>query len=110
MQPYTEIGGIRYGSSYWIATNFTWPFATLTTTPSEVTIRASLGRLWSRTFALERSQIKSIHKKRSIMGTGIVIKHSNAEYPPFVLFWTFRYETLKNQLETSGHSVTETNG
>jgi len=110
MQTYTETGGIRYGTSFWIAANFSWPFATLTASPGEISIRVSLGRLWGRTFALERSQIKSISKKRGLMSTGVVIEHSNAEYPPFILFWTFRYETLKEQLEAVGHCVLETNG
>jgi hypothetical protein len=110
MQSYTEIGGLRYGSSFWISTNFTWPFATLTASPNEVSIRVSLGRLWARTFALESSQIKSISKTLGLMSTGIVIEHSNVEYPPLILFWTFRYETLKEQLEAVGHSVFETKG
>ena len=110
MQTYTETGGIRYGSSFWIATNFTWPFVTLTARHSDVSIRISLGRLWSRTFAFERSQIQSISKKRGLISTGIVIEHSNAEYPPFILFWTFRYEALKEQLEAVGYSVIEANG
>lgn len=110
MQTYTETGGIRYGSSFWIATNFSWPFATLTASPGEISISVSLGQLWSKTFALKRSQIKSIRKNRGLISTGIVIEHFNAEYPPFILFWTFRYEALKEQLEAVGHSVIETNG
>jgi hypothetical protein len=110
MQTYTETGGIRYGSSFWIAANFTWPFAKLTAGPGEISIRVALGKLWSKTFVFERSQIKSISKKRGLISTGIVIEHSVAEYPPFILFWTFRYETLKKQLETVGHSTIETNG
>ena len=107
LQFYTETGGIRYGTSFWSAANFTWPFATLTASPAEISIRVALGRLWGRTFAFECSKIRSIRKKRGLVSTGIVIEHCNAEYPPFILFWTFRYETLKDQLEAVGYSVTE---
>lgn len=107
MPSYTETGGVRYGRSFWVATNFTWPFATLTAATDGVSIRISLGRLLIRTFVLERGQIKSIKKKRGLLGTGILIEHSNAAYPPFILFWTFRFETLKKQLESIGYSVVE---
>lgn len=109
MLTYTETGGIRYGHSFWIATNFTWPFATLTAKADGVSIRVSLGKLWSRTFVLERTQIKSIKKRRGLMSTGISIEHSNAEHPPFILFWTFHFEKLKKQLEAIGYTIIEPN-
>jgi hypothetical protein len=30
---YQETGGLRWGGSFWLAMNATWPFATLTASP-----------------------------------------------------------------------------
>ncbi len=43
------------------------------------------------------------------MSTGISIEHSNAEHPPFILFWTFHFEKLKKQLEAIGYTIIEPN-
>lgn len=107
MPAYTETGGIRYGSSFYSAINFTWPFAKLIADPDGISIKVSLGKLWGKTFALERAQIKSIKKKCGFMGTGISIEHSNVQHPPLILFWTFRYELLKKELEAIGYRVLE---
>jgi len=104
---YSETGGIRYGRSFWMATKFTWPFATLTVTQDQISIHVTLGRLWSRTFTFDPTQIKSIRKKRVLYSVGIEIDHSITEYPIYILFWTFRYKTLKKELEKIGYEVTE---
>ena len=107
---YSETGGARYGSSFWTAVNFTWPFATLTATSEQIEIRVSLGKLWSKTFALERALIKSIRRKRSLWSVGIEVDHSVSEVPPFILFWTFRYRRLKQELESLGYEICEVKG
>jgi hypothetical protein len=104
---YTETGGIRYGHTYWFAKNFTWPFAEITIESGQILIRVSLGKVWSRSFVFPRSSISSIRKRRGFFGVGIEIEHLETDYPPFVLFWTFRYASLKGNLETAGYQVTE---
>jgi hypothetical protein len=107
LQTHTEKGGVRYGDSFWFAINFTWPFARLTANQDGITIHVSVGPLWSRTFAFERSQIKSIRKQRGLTGTGIAIEHSNPDYPPFITYWTFNYPLLRDRLGAAGHQVVE---
>jgi hypothetical protein len=102
---YSEAGGIRYGQSFWFATNCTWPFAALTVTAVQIEIGIGLGRFRMRTFTLKRSQIKSIKRKRGLFSVGIQIDHSEPEYPPFILFWTFRYDTLKREMQNLGYDM-----
>ena len=104
---YFETGGIRYGNSYWSSSNFSWPFASLKASPEEISICVSFSSLWTRTFTFNRSQIKSIRKKRGLWSVGIEIDHSATEIPPFILFWTFHYKTLKKHLESLGYDLVE---
>jgi len=104
-EAYSETGGIRYGTSFCTALNFTWPFATLTVTADQLVIRVALVGIWSRTFTLNRAQINSIKRKRALWSVGIEINHSIPEYPPFILFWTFRYRRLKHELECRGYEL-----
>lgn len=110
MSSYTETGGISYGGGAWLSINFTWPFVKLTAGREEVALRISLGRLWNRTFALKRSEIRSIRKKRGLTCVGIGIEHMHEGYPPYLVFWTFRYPKLKEQLEALGYEVEEGSG
>ena len=104
---YTETGGLHFGSSYRFASNYTWPFAILTATPEELSLRTSVGCFMKRTFIIERPQIRQIRKRRGMWSLGIEILHSVNEYPKFLLFWTFQYRILKQQLESLGYEIAE---
>ena len=104
---YREIGGIRYGDSFWRASNYTWPFATLAATPSGITISVSVLGLWKRVFTFDRSSIRSIARKRGVFSVGAQIVHSVADYPPFVLFWTFSFRGLSAGLRELGFEAAD---
>lgn len=105
MHNHTETGGIAYGKAWGRSINLSWPFATLTAEADRLVLRASVGRLWSRTFSLERGQIVSIRKKRGFTASGIVIGHTEEGCPPYLVFWTLRYAALKEELEALGYRV-----
>lgn len=110
MSSYTETGGISYGGGTSLSMNFSWPFVKLTAGPGELVLRVSLGRLWNRTFALEHGKIRSIRKTRGLACVGMVIEHTHEGYPPDLIFWTFHYPKLKEQLEALGYEVEEGSG
>ena len=107
LEEYNETGGLRWGLSFWVAGNATWPFARLHALHECIQIRLSIFGIWSRVFEFSRQEIKSIRRKRGIWSIGIVIDHTKAEYPPFILFWTFNYSTLKQALTNLGYNVSD---
>jgi hypothetical protein len=102
---YTETGGLRWGESFWGATNATWPFATLHASKDGLRIDLSVLRLWRRRFELTLSDIQALRKKRWLFSAGLLVEHSRSDYPQFILFWTFRYSTLKTRLNQLGYTV-----
>jgi hypothetical protein len=107
---YSETGGVRYGHTFTLASNYTWPFAKLTATSNAISITVSLGRLWSKTFSFERASIRSIVRKRGLWSVAIQIIHTASDYPPFMLFWTFRFARLRAELQRLGYEVSDAKG
>ncbi len=101
---YTEIGGARWGQSFWNSFNMTWPFAKLKVTRDQ--IRISIGLIEPRhSIYFKKREINGIRRQGVLFGLGIVIEHRKMDYPPFILFWTFRYRRLKAELERLGYTV-----
>jgi len=44
-------------------------------------------------------------KVRGVFSTGLQIEHSIPRRPPFVVFWTFGFAELKQELERYGYTV-----
>jgi hypothetical protein len=104
---YAEVGGIRFGTSYWGGWNATWPFAKLEATRKqiEVTVRGIVST--DQQFLFPKSEILRLQKRRGLFSTGLQIQHSIPRYSPFILFWTFRYAKLRKALNDLGYSVVE---
>ena len=102
---YTETGGLRWGKSFWYASNFTWPFATLKASRDRLIIRVGIFKLYQKTFEFSRSEIKSIKRRRGLFSVGVMIEHSEEEYPPFILFWTFNFRNLRMRLNQLGYEI-----
>jgi hypothetical protein len=107
---YSERGGIRYGETFFLASNYSWPFAKLSATANDVSISVSLGKLSGKTFVFDRASVKSIVRKRGLWSVGVQIVHSVADYPPFILFWTFSFRRLKAELQRLGYDVIDARG
>lgn len=100
---YNETGGLRWGSTFLRAMNVSWPFARLHASQDEIRIDISFP--WERTFRFSRREIRTLRRTRGWFSIGLRIEHEHADYPPWVLFWTFRYRTLKAALERLGYAV-----
>jgi hypothetical protein len=103
-QEFTQTGGIRYGESFWYATNLTAPFALLRVSKDAIVLSASILREGDRTFSFPRSAIRRLRWKRGLFSRGLQIEHTVAEYPPFVLFWGYR-KTLAEGLRAFGYEI-----
>jgi hypothetical protein len=97
---FSQTGGARIGTSVFFALNATWPFARLTVKETEL----ALSFLWW-TWILPKRSIRSLRKYSGIFSTGLRIEHSAAGCPAFVVFWTFGFNALKQELERCGYAV-----
>jgi hypothetical protein len=106
---YTEQGGLRWGQSYWVSSNVTWPFVTLRLTGEGIYIRWGLWTLASHVLEFARRDITALRKRRGLFSQGIVIEHSRSDCPPFVLFWTLNYAALSRALADLGYGIAPDN-
>jgi len=97
---FSQTGGARIGKSIALSVNATWPLAKLTVKETGLTV-SLLGFSWF----LPRNSIRSLRKYRGAFSTGLQIEHSIPRRPPFVVFWTLRFDVLKQELERCGYSV-----
>jgi hypothetical protein len=96
-------GGIHYGDSYYSAFNATWPFARLIVSTGSVDLNTS----FFKSFSFPKSQITTISKYGGFFSKGLQIQHSISEYPPFIVFWTPKWEAVKLALIENGYQVSE---
>jgi hypothetical protein len=104
--PYTEVGGLRWGRSFWFAANSSWPLARLEASRERIEIRV-LGILGKETLSLRREEVLAIGQKVGLFSTGVVITHASRPLPPFILFWTRNYGRLKAALQELGYAVSD---
>jgi hypothetical protein len=100
--------GTPVGQSFWRATNAPWPFARIRVSSDRLQIVVNVWNIWKHSFELERLGVRQIRRTRGLFSVGVVVEHVKTEYPPFILFWTFRYEILIDALRRLGYTVTET--
>jgi hypothetical protein len=82
---YTVTGGARIG-----LVNYTWPLAKLIATADRLTLSTTMFGLFGMgTYSFSRDQVLSIERYGWIplIGEGIRINHSVAEYPEKIVFW-----------------------
>ncbi|HEY8152883.1 MAG TPA: hypothetical protein VII72_02005 [Myxococcota bacterium] len=99
MQPEPELwerGGARLGLGW----NWTWPFATLRATKSELEVRTPGRRL-----LVKREQLRSLRIARVLFSKGLEIEHSSSELPAPLIFWTMNAGRLEANLNALGYAV-----
>ena len=101
MDTYSQRGGLRWGASFWRASNATWPFATLQATAMTLDIFVGIGPL-GRSFAFSRLEVERVALRRGLISTGLEVSHGRSDYPPFILFWTFQPGRLLAELSQLG--------
>jgi hypothetical protein len=105
---YVETGGLRWGQSFWSGENATWPFARIRVSSDRLRISVLDWNFSKRWFDFEQLEVRQLRRKRGLFSVGIVVEHLKREYPPFILFWTFRYKTLSRALRRFGYTVADT--
>lgn len=105
-QQFSQIGGMRYGERSMRGVNATSPFARLTATEEWIEVAMRIPWLGKK-FQLMKDEITRIERYGGLVSTGLLFKHSRPGCPPFLLFWTPKYSTLKTNLETLGYVVHE---
>jgi hypothetical protein len=92
VQPRIERGGLRWGESFWIAKNATWPFATFTVRANYLEVICAvpfpLG-IFDATFIFTPSDVSELRIIWGLFSRGVHIKHRREDYPPFIVFWSF---------------------
>jgi hypothetical protein len=106
MRHYFQRGGLRWGKSYWGGANATWPFAAVDVTMEGLSVSVGWGPL-KRVFDFKRNEIRSLALQHGIISIGLRIEHSRPDYPPFILFWTFKPRGLSANLRQLGYTVSD---
>ena len=95
MDEYTEIGGGKVGRNWLLSIHGTWPFARLTATRERLRLRL----LWL-VYEFSRSDVSALEVRIGVLGVReIRIRHSVSGFPPLILFWSYRFNTLRLRLE-----------
>ena len=102
---FIQIGGIRYGRSFWGAANATIPFAKLRVSKEALVLSVSFLSLWNRTYTFPRSSVRNLKWKWAPFSLGLQIEHNLTGFPPFILFWVTNREALTNALKKFGYDV-----
>ena len=105
MSEYVEIGGLRWGQSFVRSANVSWPFAKILISPERVHVTMKFWKIWDLVFNFERNELQAIRKVRGFFNVGAQLEHRNTEYPPFILFWTFRQKALLGEFRRMGYEV-----
>jgi|GEM_PF-1596171 len=98
---YQQTGGLRIGQDIRYCTNATWPFASIAVAEEAIVILC-LGK--KHTFAKE--EVTALKKYSGLISTGLKIEHRK-HMDPYVVFWTFSYDELRQNLERRGWVFSE---
>jgi hypothetical protein len=91
---FSQIGGARIGFI-----NATWPLAQLSADRDAIALRCLFK------FTFPRQRITRLSRYRLFFSTGLQIEHTVSRYPRFMVFWAFRFNRLKVELEALGYTV-----
>lgn len=95
-ETFSQIGGARIGGGVFLALNATWPFAKLTVGQSDLTLRC-LFQEW----VFPRASIRRLGD----CGGGLRIEHTIKGSNDFIVFWTFHFGRLRQELQRRGYNV-----
>ena len=102
MTPFIQRGGARIGASFWGAFNATWPFAKLTVEESGIQVSVLFRR-----YSFSPASVRRLSTYSGVFSRGLLVEHTVADYPPFVLFWSFALPELTAALQQRGFRVEE---
>ena len=100
----TRTGGLRWGTDFWQGVNVTWPFARLRATKDHILISVGIA---GKRFKLPIASIVEFRRKHGIISVGARIERTAEDAPPHLVFWTFGYFYLEDELFQRGHPVSD---
>jgi hypothetical protein len=100
-----KYGGLRWGESFWQAANVTWPFASWKLSSDSLEVTLGLGPFFVRRFSFARTEVKVLRPCHGIISSGVQIEHLKANYPPFIVFWSFTVDRLLADAESAGFPI-----
>src|SRR4051812_19127976 len=86
---FTQIGGYRVGRNSLLCLNASWPFGSIEVRPGELILCCI-----SRTLVFPATSITRISIYYGLFSSGIRIEHTIADYPRFVVYWSFNLAEL----------------
>ncbi len=102
---YEESGGIRFGDSYWFASNYTWPFAKIVVFKDKLVIVFNAGAWNPKKIEFKKKEIKYVELRRGIFSKGVRIHHNKSRTFPFILFWSFDVNNLMSHIKNAGYEI-----
>ena len=102
MTTFTQTGGVRIGTGFG-AFNASWPFAGLRVDDTELVLTC----LWER-WTFPKSSIRRLSRHEGVFSFGLRIEHSIESYPQFMVFWTFLFGHLQQDLQERGYVISQT--
>lgn len=86
---YEELGGLRWGQSFWDAGNATFPFAKLRINPDQLEIQLNGWPISTARYTFTPKDVSILRIQRGLFWfPGVRVEHTKPDYPPFILFWT----------------------
>lgn len=82
----TFTGGIRIGTSYWGAINYTWPCAKFIF--EECSLKIVVSFIRKNMYILSYDDITRISSKKGLFSNGVLIEHHSEDIPSYIFFWT----------------------
>jgi hypothetical protein len=68
-------------------------------------VRLGLWPVFLRRFTFTRSDVTALRPCSGIISSGVQIEHTKANYPPFILFWSFAPAILLADASAAGYPV-----
>jgi len=97
---FTQQGGYRVGYNAWLSCNFSWPFGSVEVRSGHLALHCM-----TRVLDFPISQVTSASLYHGLFSVGVRIEHTIAQYPRFVVFWTFDPDALLRRLQDAGFPI-----
>lgn len=97
-------GGINVGDSYWCSWHATMPFVGITLDDAQLELHVS-AFFTKRHYVFPFASVRRLSIYRQWFFRGLLIEHSVAGYPPFMLVWSPDLVSLTAAMEQRGLHV-----
>jgi hypothetical protein len=93
-------GGVRYGASFPDAIIVPWPLGRMEIKKDSIAVAIP----WL-TFHFPRQSIGRLLKVPAFLSIGVQIEHRILEEPNCIVFWSYQFAEVKQQLQENGYSI-----